>query len=379
MKIHDLIFSEKITFRISRHLLFWILRYISLYLWFLSVSYVAPDPENLNKLSLSPAVLVPYLLIDAVFCYSVVYWLLPHFLLKTRYQLFGYILSVLIIITFIIKLQYTLRIYSEANLPAENSYITFWLQGVYFINGGPHVICGLFIAFKMLKTWFIKEEEKVSIARANADAELQLLKAQVHPHFLFNTLNNIYSFTLSKKPLAAALVLKLTDTLKYMINECEAPLVPLEKELKMIEDYIGLEKVRYSDRLNMHMEITGDYRDKLIAPLLLIPFVENSFKHGTSQMLEHPWIKLHIAILENTLDFRLSNSKPVSLDSVNGRRGIGLNNVQKRLQLLYPGGYILEIDERPDSYDIRLRIPLMKIAESPNTELTAEPLFTEAK
>ena len=116
--------------------------------------------------------------------------------------------------------------------------------------------------------------------KETANAELQLLKSEIHPHFLFNTLNNIYSSILNKSSNAKGLVIKLSDTLKYMIYDCEAPLVPLEEELKMIEDYIGLEKVRYGKRLNMEVEIKGDYRNKLIAPLLLIPFIENCFKHG---------------------------------------------------------------------------------------------------
>ena len=149
-----------------------------------------------------------------------------------------------------------------------------------------------------------------TLAKENANAELQLLKAQVHPHFLFNTLNNIYSFSLNQSPQAGTLVKKLSGMLGYMIHECEEKLVPLEKELKLIQDYMGLEKVRYGKRLDMQVEIHGDFENKFIAPLLMIPFVENSFKHGTSQMLQHPWIKLEITTVRNQLFFKLSNSKP---------------------------------------------------------------------
>jgi LytS/YehU family sensor histidine kinase len=192
-----------------------------------------------------------------------------------------------------------------------------------FFNDGALMRCGLFLGCQTLKNYYLRSEEKAGILRENATAELQLLKAQVHPHFLFNTLNNIYSFSLSRSPFAASLVLKLSDTLRYMITECEAPLVPLEKELKMLNDYIGLESVRYGTRLNVEIKFEGDTDDKMIAPLLLIPLVENSFKHGTSQMLEQPWIRMIINTRENDLEFHLSNSKPEKINTQDRNNGIG--------------------------------------------------------
>ena len=132
--------------------------------------------------------------------------------------------------------------------------------------------------------------------REKINAELQLLKAQVHPHFLFNTLNNIYSFILNGSDRAPEMIKKLSSLLHYILNDCNQQLVSLEKELSMIQDYIALEQIRYGDRLNLSMHIQGSAKDKMISPLLLIPFVENSFKHGTSRMLTHPWVKLDISL-----------------------------------------------------------------------------------
>ncbi len=145
-----------------------------------------------------------------------------------------------------------------------------------------------------------------------ASAELQLLKAQVHPHFLFNTLNNIYAFTITKSPIAADLVDKLFGILHYMILEGQNMWVPLKKEIKLIQDYISLEKVRYGDRLNISVNIQGNAEGKFIAPLLMIPFVENSFKHGSSKMLTHPKVELSIIIEGAQLIFVLRNNKPNS-------------------------------------------------------------------
>ena len=196
------------------------------------------------------------------------------------------------------------------------------------------------------------------MAREKANAELQLLKAQIHPHFLFNTLNNIYFFTLTASQKAPEILMKLTDILRYILNECNQPLVPLEKELKMIEDYMALEKIRYGDRLKMELEISGDYSYKMIPPLLLIPLVENSFKHGASKMLVQPWVNLNITIEEQSLYFLLSNSRPDEISPSQHNGHIGLNNVKKRLQLLYPAAHELNIAEGTQSFEVFMKISL---------------------
>ena len=220
------------------------------------------------------------------------------------------------------------------------------------------VVTGFAIIIKMMKRGWLKQQETQQIAREKANAELQLLKAQIHPHFLFNTLNNIYFFTLTASQKAPEILLKLTDILRYILNECSQPLVPLVKELKMIEDYMALEKIRYGDRLKMDLEITGDYSGKMIPPLLLIPLVENSFKHGTSKMLVQPWVNLNITIKEQSLYFLLSNSRPDEIVLPQHTGHIGLNNVKKRLQLLYPAAHELNIAESTKSFEVFMKIHL---------------------
>ena len=198
----------------------------------------------------------------------------------------------------------------------QNLYPTEELKvfafGRTFDNSGLLVSCSLMCTLKFLKIWYVKQQENTELVRENGKAELQLLKAQVHPHFLFNTLNNIYAFTLTKSPIAADLVDKLFGILHYMILEGQNTWVPLKKEIKLIQDYISLEKVRYGDRLNISVNIKGNAESKFIAPLLLIPFVENSFKHGSSKMLTHPKVELSIIIEEAQLKFVLRNNKPNS-------------------------------------------------------------------
>jgi LytS/YehU family sensor histidine kinase len=235
-----------------------------------------------------------------------------------------------------------------------------WIRQIVF--NYPAVI-GFALVIKFLKHWHQKQEETEQLIREKISSELQLLKAQVHPHFLFNTLNNIYSFILNGSDRAAEMILKLSDLLKYILNECSQPLVKLDKELKMVQDYIALEQIRYGDRLNLSLHIQGSGKDKMISPLLLIPFVENSFKHGTSRMLAHPWVRLDIEIGKNFLEFRLSNNKPENINVSQVKKGIGLANVKKRLMLLYPDTHSLIITETEMSFDVFMKVALHSPSE----------------
>ncbi|MBD0333747.1 MAG: histidine kinase, partial [Chitinophagaceae bacterium] len=210
--------------------------------------------------------------------------------------------------------------------------------------------------------WHLEQLKTETLAKENASAELQLLKAQVHPHFLFNTLNNIYSFALNQSPQAGTLVKKLSNMLHYMVNECEQPQVPLEKEIKLIQDYMGLEQVRYGERLLMQVEVEGSYANQVIAPLLMIPFVENCFKHGASMMRGQQWIKLDIRVKGDELNFHLANSKSLQADKTNLKKGIGLSNVRKRLELLYPGKHSLVMESTNDTYRVHLQLQLQPVS-----------------
>ena len=159
------------------------------------------------------------------------------------------------------------------------------------------------------------------------------------------------------------MIKKLSSLLHYILHECDRPLVPLSKELSLLQDYMTLEKIRYGDKLGMNLHIQGNAEGKMVSPLLLIPFVENSFKHGTSRMLSHPWVRLDIHIEEYSLEFKISNNKPEKISDAAQKKGIGLSNVKKRLQLLYPGTHSLLISENEMSFDVILKIILHTSAE----------------
>ena len=372
---HDFIFSNQINHRIARHAAFW----FACYLFFLISSYVPSgvlpgwNTENFTvnvarigllkwlwfRLINSTAAFIPLL----AFAYLVIYFLLPRHLFNKKSWVITTVLFVGILLLILIMQYFGLWLAAWNVMKAKpgrvmldhDSMIRIIKQRV--LNDYP-VVTGFAVIIKMMKRGWLKQQETQQIAREKAKAELQLLKAQIHPHFLFNTLNNIYFFTLTASQKAPEILMKLTDILRYILNECSRPLVPLEKELKMIEDYMALEKIRYGDRLKMELEIKGDYGNKMIPPLLLIPLVENSFKHGTSKMLLQPWVNLNITIEDQSLYFLLSNSRPDEIMESQHNGHIGLKNVKKRLELLYPAAHELNIAESTKSFEVFMKVRL---------------------
>jgi hypothetical protein len=355
MNLHDFLLTKRTPDRYYRHFIFWLLRYVFISQMIVGSLYFFRRFNFLKSIKMATALALYPVLTEMIFSYLVVYWLIPKFF-KLNKMLF--ITGLIILSALLIIAEAPVYIY-WFNLEdlRKFSFVLIW-ECIMITTTMSHGICGLFIACRLFKNYYLKMEERETLLRENTNAEMQLLKAQVHPHFLFNTLNNIYSFALQKSADAGGLVLKLSDTLKYMINDCDDPLVPLEKELKSITDYIGLEKVRYGDRLDLKVEIKGDYKNKLIVPLLLIQFVENTFKHGASKMLKAPRIRLEMSIKENDFYMELSNNKPLQVFPINGKSGIGLKNVQKRLQLLYPDKHELMIKSTDDAFLIQMKLPL---------------------
>jgi LytS/YehU family sensor histidine kinase len=231
---------------------------------------------------------------------------------------------------------------------------------------------GLAVAIKLFKEWFRQREHALKAENEKVKIELESLRSQVHPHFLFNTLNNLYSLTLSSSPSASLVVVHLSDLLRYMLYECSEPEVPVEKELQMLKKYIELEKLRYGDRLDVAFTISGNTRNLVISPLLLLPFVENSFKHGVSEQLDQCWINIHVHVDDNRFNFQVSNSRVQRNENASG--GLGMENVQRRLQLLYPDTNSLMISEENEIYAVKLGLALNKVGfeQGVDTSLVSE-------
>ena len=335
MNSHELIFSERRKYKVLRHVLFCLA--ILLYS-FLRIGIMYPVEHFWAMFASYFSWTLYWASLILGFSYLTVYVFVPKYLYRKKY--ISFCLSVLLIYATMYMMN-AVQGYYQLNktfniISGSWSRNFFQLPNIIRLLGNPPLVCGLLLSLKSLKNWYLRKVESEALARANTNAELQLLKSQIHPHFLFNTLNNIYSYALNNKPEAPGLVKKLKQTVHYMVAECNHASVPLKNELNMIANYIELEKIRYGNRLSMQVELINPDGNHLIAPLLMIPFVENSFKHGVSQMLDHPRISLKIYVEGNMLHFYLNNTKPPTTENQDPRKGIGLENVRKRLDLLYP-------------------------------------------
>jgi sensor histidine kinase YesM len=350
MKINELVFSNRFLPRFTRHLLFWLSRIFFYYLWGLGGALNGED------FHLPTITAIKLLILNAAFdigyCYIIVYMLLPLFFFRKRYTLLVLFLVVLTLFVFVLKM-----IFGSADMPPLSAE-EIWLGIISFINSGPVATVFLFASFKMLKMWHLKEKQKLSLIKGNNDSELKLLKAQLHPHFLFNTLNNIYAYTLRGSELAPELVKNLLAILRYITEESKANLTPVVKEVNILKDYIGIEQVRYGNNLALELSIKGDYENKNMAPLLMIPFIENAFKHGASKILLSPWIAIVIIVNDNNLSLSVRNNKPVSQQPANPISGIGLKNVRRRLDILYPQQHNLRIDSNEELFAVDMVVPI---------------------
>ncbi len=215
---------------------------------------------------------------------------------------------------------------------------------------------------KILGDWLQQQRTMSELETQKASSELKFLKSQINPHFLFNTLNNLYALTLKKSDDAPEVVIKLSDMMRYMLYECNEPLVPLQKEVDYINNYIALESLRQSSGVDIAFELTGSPGALKIAPLIFVPFLENAFKHGLKENIKEGFLHISIEIIEHRLKFELQNSKPTRITSPSQQRkragGIGLENVRRRLELIYPERHQLEIEDSPDRYLTSLNLIL---------------------
>ncbi|WP_338873380.1 histidine kinase [Spirosoma sp. SC4-14] len=370
---NEFVFSDRPRVRLARHGLFWAVwaLFFMLTYGFLPANYLIHQgvswPIALLKGFLVAGVdAILFMPAHMFLTYCILYWLIPRFLLTSQYGWAFVNIVLLVVATSFISallaqyIVYPVRLILN-NRQSGNTFFFAMMAGMR----GATTIGGFAAAIKLVKIWYLKQQAYQQIDREKLQAELQLLKSQVHPHFLFNTLNNLYSLTLNKSDRSPAVVLKLSDLLRYMLYECNTLEVPLQKELAFMRSYIGLEQLRYGDRLDMSVDISGQYEQKQIAPLLLVPFLENAFKHGTSEQLEQAWMHVDLQVQGNTLKFKVINSREATPHNEAHVGGIGLQNVQKRLQLLYPNRHDLRIVAEEETFMVALTLDLSPVVAEP--------------
>jgi hypothetical protein len=225
----------------------------------------------------------------------------------------------------------------------------------FLVETGRHFFLFMFVVFLSL---MLKTRELLKKAqREKSDAELSYLKAQINPHFLFNTLNSIYSLAIDKSDYTATAVVKLSGMMRYVLSEANNEFVSLEKEIRYISDFIELQKLRLGNTVRLNYNVHGNISGKQIAPLILIPFIENAFKYGVNPE-ENSEIIIEIAITENNLNLSVRNNKVKVKTEAHEKSGLGIANTKSRLQLLYPGKHYLTLEDNEKDFHVSLSIKL---------------------
>ena len=340
---------------IIQHILFWLV-VLAYFVIIANIKYYSGYIEILE----AKIILVSMQIIVA---YTTLYLLIPNYLVPQKkpqllFSLFFILVFVYLLFLVLMEFYYGPKYFistkenSSYNSIAEFQWRIFSLQtfvgkSVKFLT--PTVLLIVAIFYRERQQLLKLNEQK----QAN---ELNILKHQLNPHFLFNTLNNLYALSLNKSDKAPEVIAKLSEILDYTLYGCNDKYVSLSKEIELIENYLTLEKVRYSKRvaINFNNNIT---KDVLIAPLILLTFIENAFKHGVSQELKKALITISIDNHENYINFKVTNSIAVS-NSEENKESIGLNNIKKQLDLLYSNTYTLTIEKIDNLFKVHLKLPI---------------------
>ncbi|WP_370793716.1 sensor histidine kinase [Bacteroides stercorirosoris] len=336
-------------YRVARHL------FLQFVVFLITVNILWNEP--MRPLALPQRLVgwaIYFFSIDAVF-YINLYWLFPRFLLKNRLltYAFGVILVSLIIIVAVAVFQIlTVEVTTTA---VHSQLIPILINAISGVLAMGFTIAGM-SAILLLRHWILYNQRVDELQSATLHSELRFLKNQINPHFLFNMLNNA-NVLIRKNPVEASQVLfKLEDLLRYQMNDNFREHVPLRSDIRFLNDYLNLEKIR-RDHFDYSITEEGEIDAIQLPALLFIPFVENAVKHNFDS--EHPsYVHLFFKIDNDRLEFRCENSKPAIAIAKSRVGGIGLTNIRRRLELLYPGRYLLEVAETENQYTVTLKLNL---------------------
>lgn len=336
-----------------QHLLFWGIS------WYIMLRFFSNSSENSTIDYIYTTV---FLITLAMAVYMNLLLLIPHMLEKRKYILY---LLLVIIITGIV---------AWLNMFIFSDLIDYLLPGYYFISYYEYQdLVKIFISFIILTTllelskgWFRLAEARNELARIekeHAQAELSTLKSQINPHFLFNSLNSLYSLVITKSTDAPAYILELSGFLRYILYETSTELVKLDKELQSISNYLEIQKLRSGQSAVVTFKVTGDTSGKMISPLLFLPLVENAFKHGNPDETDKTGIEITIEVSPASVSFSINNIVTEPSTPADKVPGIGLSNLRRRLERLYPENHTFEIENQDTLFKVLLIVPLQYEAQ----------------
>jgi len=336
---------------VGRHLLFWIAYFL----------YTAIDESGRHRdswrfdLSISSLTEFP---VSAIVVYANLLLLMPAYYKSQKFIRYGILLAGLLLIGGLMNRFFSWWIWLPRERcldPRSDEPTQFWIL--------PRIVKDSFdilpvvtvtLVLKLMRDSSKHEKKLREIEKEKFTAEMHLLKAQINPHFFFNTLNSLYSLTLPISKKASDVVVRLSDLMRYMLYDSSENKVSLKNEIIHLENYIAIEHMRFNDRLDLSFQYSGDMEGKMVAPLLLLPFIENAFKHGIGD--SSGWITIDLQVINNQLFLKVENSCTPLAPKNPG--GLGLSNVKRRLELIYPNNYLLNIEQTTEIFAVELKINL---------------------
>ena len=311
-------------------------------------SYQTGPQIHWGRVLLASLISMSYLIVLSYLNY---FYLIPTFLLRKKIGRFIIIFAACFTALTLLRIGIETLAFGkswETQSPARTQLIIQSMISDLFIV--------LFIGLlRFASDWLEFDTHRRQLETEKLNAELKFLKAQVNPHFLFNTLNNLYYLSTIKSDTAPLVISKLSEVMRYMIYDSNHEQIELAKEIEYMQHYIGLERLRLREGVPLEFEVAGS-TDILISPLILITFLENAFKHGISNSSDKCWIRARLDVNETRLIYTIANSKVKIVPYPADGEGIGLKNVKRRLDLSYPGKHKLDINDREDSYSVILTI-----------------------
>lgn len=359
MNVRTIFQENKVT-----HTLFWLGYFV--FLVFVFSLRQQPDQSSLFR---AVVVIIPQIAL----VYANMEWWVSAFFMQKRYLLYGFIL-----VTAIVALAVLIDWIDPWQPPWEGRQGMErefrrgmkgmrrnwdWRREMPILHLVPIMfqtisLVVLSTAFKTAQLFQRKQQETTELKSEKLDTELKFLKSQINPHFLFNALHNVYALSVIKSDATPGMILKLSDMLRYLLYDCSADQVPLSREISYINNYISLLKLKDSKIRNIETDFDTPDAGLMIEPMLFIPFIENSFKHSKIEDLEKGWISMRLSVKAGELVFEVQNSIPETAFTKDEAGGIGIENVRRRLNLLYPNAHTLNISREPAVFSVRLSLQL---------------------
>lgn len=317
-----------------------------------------------------------YVVFQALGVYFNLYFLIPRFLEKGRYVAYlGMFIATVVVVTMLVLPGY----YAVALFSDKSFYELFGKQPsnyMYFvqINIVPSTVAVMTLAMsiKLTKNWIQTKRRQQELEKDKLETELKLLRSQFNPHFLFNTINSIFVLINKNPRMASESLVKFSDLLRYQLYECNEPHIPLEQEMGYLENFIELQRLRQDRDVELELNVMPQLPANLmIAPFVLIPFIENAFKHVSHHKHTYNWININVHVEDSRLYMEIANSTSAHHESGNEvihYGGIGLSNVKRRLDLIYPSKHTLTINDGEDQFSVKLMVELEELKTGKSIE-----------